>query len=65
MSQPISPNPDLYPCCGALTFGDHRDNIDAGKCSTRTFRAALASDPHEAAGWNERRVNTTANEAAK
>jgi hypothetical protein len=54
MSHPISPNPDRYPCCGALTFGEHRDNVDARKCSRKAWNAFLAAiddkSPHCSCG---------------
>lgn len=30
-----------YPCCGVKTFGEHYDNIRAGKCSSMKLREAL------------------------
>jgi hypothetical protein len=34
-----------FPCCGALTFSEHRENVDARKCSKKAWIAFLvASD---------------------
>jgi hypothetical protein len=31
---------EVYPCCGAQTFADHRDNVEVGKCTAQALRSA-------------------------
>jgi hypothetical protein len=33
-----------FPCCGVLTFGEHRDNVSYGRCSRKKLRDALHGD---------------------